>query len=1466
MILSKAFRRQNVLPLAFLLVIVMFAPACGGSSDEESPEAEEPSGTQTASGLPDPAQDIARLTSLELADQIAEADPNLQPGDPLVVPVADFSGATMETEPNDTREEATPMGDSLVARGAIGDQDTDFFSFEVEGEPQRWLIEATGESLNRILYHSTTRETVASRKDPDAPNRNVIANLFLLPGTHYVEMRRSNTPGDYTLRAVPLGPPDPLAEREPNNDKEQAHRLTFGVTRTGHLFERRDYDYYRFSLGAEEQVLVQLVPPPGVKPRLFFNVQSPGGGVTDFAGIEGDTLGTKLVYRAKLDPGEYIVEVLSMEGGSDRAYALRLDRLDPFAVPTDLEPNDALEQARPLPRDLIAEGHAGEHRRDRDWYRLPALTAETQIVVTPSADVLDHFNLNNAIILYDEGASRVSGFGWNREDSVYTGTLPANTPLYAQVLGEGPYRFEFAFDPGPGPTPLPAVLPVAMTMPPGPHTVAAYWHEGQRVELPVTLENQGSRRQTLTLEAVSSHPIWQPQLAQTSLSLDANAPTTVPLTLRVTPDAWATRPVTVTVRAVDEQGNQRTTQTVVDAVCGAPPVAPGSIWPVPEALLGGLNVAATALGSTHGEERREERLFDGMTPNDAGWITDLPATTTVELAGSGPVQIAGVLLHPQNNASLLERAKDFDVLISTDGQTFTPVHSGTLSRHPIEQAFVFEAPVEARFVRLHVRSSYKGTKGRVNLGELKVVAAPGVHPFEEPGFNLADPALGGHVVWSDPLHRPRAQILTEETEGEVVYLDHVNPNAWVIGLHHQRAAQVTELQWTQTPREGGNMMSKVQVSISTESPLGPWTPLPTWTLDTTAGSTSTLTLPEPVWARYVRFTNTEPVERSRWFLPETIRIHERPADATYRSILGQWGHYGRAAIYEKRSPPVVEQVQTEADDNDSRDAAQALALNQTVQGTVVVGEDEDWYRLQIPGSDNRLSLDIQGNPVLRARFTLYDAAEQVVPLEKKDRTNQPPLYEAAVEPGGTYFLHLEEPPRSIAFVWDNSGSVSPYKQTIYQTMAQFAEGIQPGREYANLWPFSNRANYLREEWADQPTLLLETLNAYDRRDGSSSAEENLYNAVSQMSRREGTKAVVLLTDADSPSYNKTALLWQQLAEVQPRIFTLELHRGGVARHQDLMQTWAGAGQGFYAHFNTNADLDVGFERAACHIRRPARYRLTTTTRFEEPPGPGLLVVKTEEEAVAQGAIELILDASGSMLQRLEGKRRIAIARDVLTDLVTNTLPAGTPLALRIFGHRTPDACQTDLDVPLAPLDPDKVAGIIAGTNAMNLAKTPIAQSLELVMQDLEGVEGRKLILLITDGEETCDGDPAAAVQALKDAGFDIRLNIIGFAIDDAALKSDFETWADLGGGRYFDAQGADELSGAVREALRPKFQVFDATGTVVVEGTVNSEALEVPAGAYTIKVLTSPPQTFEAVEIAPEQTLELEAAHLPGPP
>jgi NAD(P)-dependent dehydrogenase (short-subunit alcohol dehydrogenase family) len=150
--------------------------------------------------------------------------------------------------------------------------------------------------------------------------------------------------------------------------------------------------------------------------------------------------------------------------------------------------------------------------------------------------------------------------------------------------------------------------------------------------------------------------------------------------------------------------------------------------------------------------------------------------------------------------------------------------------------------------------------------------------------------------------------------------------------------------------------------------------------------------------------------------------------------------------------------------------------------------------------------------------------------------------------------------------------------------------------------------------------------------------------------------------------------------------------------------------------------------------------------------------------------------------------------------------------------------------------------IIAGINAKNLAKTPIAASLRLVAADLAGATGQKVVVLVTDGEETCDGDPAAEIANLRAQGIDVRVNIVGFAVDDAALQATFEQWATLGGGSYFNANNAGELDAAVNQALAAPFRLLDATGAEVASGVVNGEAVALPAGIYTVEVLTEPVQ------------------------
>jgi hypothetical protein len=263
----------------------------------------------------------------------------------------------------------------------------------------------------------------------------------------------------------------------------------------------------------------------------------------------------------------------------------------------------------------------------------------------------------------------------------------------------------------------------------------------------------------------------------------------------------------------------------------------------------------------------------------------------------------------------------------------------------------------------------------------------------------------------------------------------------------------------------------------------------------------------------------------------------------------------------------------------------------------------------------------------------------------------------------------------------------------------------------------------------------------------------------------------------------------------------------------------------------------------------ARTNIRITPAKQEP---GKLAVNASDAISSGGGIEIILDASGSMLQKIGAQRRIDIAKQTLTKLTSTTIPAGTPFALRVFGREV-DSCQTDLDIPLRPLDAAAVGAKIHSLQAKNNAKTPIGASLEKVTSDLASVKGERLVVLLTDGEETCGGDPGAAIAALNKAGVTVRVNIVGFAIDDEKLAGTFRHWAELGSGSYFDAKDAAGLSKALTQSLRSSFEVINAQGRVVASGITGGDPLTVLPGTYTVRI-KGQPNRAQAVKVESKTT------------
>jgi hypothetical protein len=1349
-----------------------------------------------------------------------------------------------EGEPNDVIELASGIAASGRVAGAVVRDDVDYHRLLVDGEPQLWRVQVMGEGIHEVAYHDGSGTEGQKIRARAGDRRITLDNLFLLPGVHYVSVR-GNAPGTYNLRARPLGPPDPDAEREPNDDTTRMQPLRVGQTRTGTLPDAADRDNYRFRLGNHDRIRLVVRPPAdgAVRALLYWDE-------TSVREARGNAAGQPLVLEGLFPPGDYRLELIA-EQPSDTEYALSLERLARFGCPVDCEPNDDPAFAATLAADGRVEGSVGEWR-DEDWYALPVQDRSVDVRIEgqqrQQLDLVAHPN--------DRG-----GLAWDRERARYAGTIPAGEQRYLRIRGEGAYRFQVVLGeeaPPVGERPPPAVtLNAAFEH----AAVAAYQPFGQRLTGRLTVRNAGPDAAELSLEAATSDARWTVALEASSLRLAGGETRDIPVRVQVPDDAWGNRPVRVSIAARDGRGLGSETFADIAVDRDAPLIGPVRHWRVPASLRGGLNVAWQALGGRMlGSDDSKlgqglTQIFDGMVARGEGLAlrgSQQPWAyhSTVALAGEQPTRVSGIALDPQGRTSLQSQLRRFELSLSDDGETFHPVLRGTLAPRPVEQYFELPEPVAARFARLQLIDDFTGHPGGTRgLGEWKVIATPGDDPTGGAGFDLADPNLGGHVVWSRPQISPRWDdaILQPASARQRVRVRAGVPLQWVVGFQHNRAARIQALEWLDSAGSvAGERIGAVEVSVSTDSPVGPWSPVATWEL---AGRDARrLTLDAPVWARYVRFATTPLAADAQLEAPGAIRIFEQPADADYRSILGVWGTDDQRAAYEASrdiapAPPFRRAA------HGSRAAAAPLTANRPVAGRVWLGQHEHWYRLDVPGDRNTLDIRLAGEPTLRTVLTLETAAGEPVPLRERRRSAAEQWLEAFVTPGEAVYLKVEEPPRNVVFAWDTSASVGAYLPVIYSALAAYAGDLVPGRDSANLMPFGSRM--LLRDWTAEPYLMQTVLNEYPRGESSSAAETTLARAGEALAGRAGAKAVVLITDAAT---NRDPRVWDVFDQVRPRVFSLGLDsRGAFGRHpvreQDLLQDWAGVNGGHYAPLRNEGELEVAFERAATLLREPADYRLTVAAEFREAPGPGELQVRSgaagAASAPAAGAVHFILDASGSMLQRIDGVRRIQIARQVLLDAVRARLAPGTPVALRVFGHKEPNACRSDLELPLGPLEPAAAGAVIGRIEAQNLARTPIADALARVEGDLARAAGPRTVVLLTDGEETCGGDPEAAIRALLDKGIDLRLNIVGFALNDEALEGQFEAWAELGGGRYFTAADAAGLSAALDDALRVPFTVYDHAGGQVAAGLVDGAPVVLPPGRYRVAIGSAPPRTVD---------------------
>ncbi len=219
---------------------------------------------------------------------------------------------------------------------------------------------------------------------------------------------------------------------------------------------------------------------------------------------------------------------------------------------------------------------------------------------------------------------------------------------------------------------------------------------------------------------------------------------------------------------------------------------------------------------------------------------------------------------------------------------------------------------------------------------------------------------------------------------------------------------------------------------------------------------------------------------------------------------------------------------------------------------------------------------------------------------------------------------------------------------------------------------------------------------------------------------------------------------------------------------------------------------------------------------------------------------LIFDASGSMAAKVGGTPLIQLAKNAVADYV-GSLEGDVNLSVVAYGHKgnntqagKQESCNGIEEIYY--MGPVNASVVTSKVNALNPnGWTPIASSLQRAADILQksGEANKKHIFLLSDGEETCGGDPVALACKLKESG--IVVDVAGLNVTGAVAKQ-LESISQCGGGEYFSVNNASDFS-VVIDGMGVKVNTGDVFVDVSGDGTkVNTGNLDVDATSSGTKV------------------------------
>ena len=184
----------------------------------------------------------------------------------------------------------------------------------------------------------------------------------------------------------------------------------------------------------------------------------------------------------------------------------------------------------------------------------------------------------------------------------------------------------------------------------------------------------------------------------------------------------------------------------------------------------------------------------------------------------------------------------------------------------------------------------------------------------------------------------------------------------------------------------------------------------------------------------------------------------------------------------------------------------------------------------------------------------------------------------------------------------------------------------------------------------------------------------------------------------------------------------------------------------------------------------------------------------------------VVDFSNSMTEYIEHQTKVNQVKEMMAQILPQ-ISNDTKVGLRVYGHTCNllayNACRSsELIVPLGLNNSTQIVSELQRLHPKGM--TPITYSLkQAVKKDLQGFDGIKHIILLTDGGENCDESPCDYAIELMKKRRDIKIDVIAFDVNDEDDLAQLKCTADVTGGRFSDVETKAELFSSMENMIVP---------------------------------------------------------------